>query len=579
MILDTAHPVRALSSAARPYRRRIFAALLFNVLKDSPLWVIPVITALVIDTVVQGEDLQRLALLIGIAILVLAQNYPNHIIYVRLYSRVYRSIAADLRNRLAEHLQELSIGFHNRKSAAVIQNKVVRDVENVELLMQQVFPVCVLSVNLMIGSITVTALQAPAFLLVFALTVPLGAALVAGMRRRASRRNEAFRRRVEDLSDRVGEMATLIPITRAHGLEHTAARRVAVTSEEVKQAGLVLDRLNSRFETTSWVSFNVLATLCLGLAGWAAITNFLPISTGQVVLLSTYFATLTSAITQLIGLAPIFTKGIESVRSILEVLGDPDLEQNEGKSTVPAVAGRVTFEKVSFSFPDNPAKAIDQFSLDIGVGETVAFVGASGSGKSTTINLLLGFIRPTEGKILLDGRDMHDLDLRTFRRFVSVVPQESVLFEGSIFDNITYGMEDANPQLVRQALEHANAAEFVDSLPDGWDTFVGQRGARLSGGQKQRLTIARALIRNPRILVLDEATSALDSSSELKVKDALETLMRGRTSLVVAHRLSTIRNADRIVVLDQGRIIEVGSHDALISLDSQYARLHRAQAV
>ncbi|MBM7781877.1 ABC transporter ATP-binding protein [Arthrobacter tumbae] len=579
MNLNTAHPVRALASAARPYRRRICAALLFNVLKDSPLWVIPVITALVIDTVVQGEDLRRLALLIGIAILVLAQNYPNHILYVRLYSRVYRSIAADLRNRLTEHLQELSIGYHNRKSAAVIQNKLVRDVENVELLMQQVFPVCVLSINLTIGAITVTALQAPAFLLVFALTVPLGAALVAGMRRRALRRNEDFRRRVEDLSDRVGEMATLIPITRAHGLEHTATRRVAATSEDVKQAGLVLDRLNSRFETTSWVSFNVLATLCLGLAGWAAITGFLPISAGQVVLLSTYFATLTAAITQLIGLAPIYTKGIESVRSILEVLGDPDLEENEGKETVPVVTGRITFEQVSYSFPDDSVKAIKNFSLDIAVGETVAFVGASGSGKSTTINLLLGFIRPTEGRILLDGRDMHDLDLRTFRQFVSVVPQESVLFEGSIFDNITYGMEDANPPLVRQALEHANAAEIVDALPDGWNTFVGQRGARLSGGQRQRLTIARALIRDPRILVLDEATSALDSASELKVKDALETLMRGRTSLVVAHRLSTIRNADRIVVLDQGRMVEVGSHDTLISLDGHYARLHRAQAV
>jgi ATP-binding cassette subfamily B protein len=190
---------------------------------------------------------------------------------------------------------------------------------------------------------------------------------------------------------------------------------------------------------------------------------------------------------------------------------------------------------------------------------------------------VLGFIRPTVGRLLLDGRDMERLDLRTYRRFVSVVPQESVLFEGSIRENITYGLSDVADERVRRALVDANAAEIVDALPDGLDTTVGQRGARLSGGQRQRLAIARALIRDPRILLLDEATSALDSESEAKVKSALDTLMRGRTSLVVAHRLSTIRGADRIVVMDHGRIVEVGDHDALLATGGAYARLHAAQ--
>ena len=203
-------------------------------------------------------------------------------------------------------------------------------------------------------------------------------------------------------------------------------------------------------------------------------------------------------------------------------------------------------------------------SLEIRPGETVAFVGSSGSGKSTLLNLVLGFVRPTAGTILLDGADMQDLDLRTVRRFVSVVPQESVLFEGSIRDNIAYGLPELGDEAIHEALRDANALDVVASQPHGWDTVVGERGARLSGGQRQRLAIARALVRNPRILLLDEATSALDPESEQLVKEALSRLMRGRTTLVVAHRLSTIRSADRIVVLEGGRIVEVGAHDELL---------------
>ncbi|MHA7283161.1 ABC transporter ATP-binding protein [Arthrobacter sp. TMS2-4] len=570
-------PFSGLVQALKPARVKLLIAVIAYLVKDSPVWVLPVITAAVIDTVVAGGPPERLALLGCAALVLIAFNYPASQTFVRLISATVRDLGVSLRNELAHRLQVLSIGFHGRSSSSVIQTKVVRDVENVELMLQQGANPLLSGLGVILGAVTVLALQVPAFLLLFILVVPLSVVLIQGVRRRSHQKNELFRRDIEQFSSQVGEMAMLLPITRAHGLEQVATQRVLTTAKAVRNSGFSLDMLNGRFGALAWGSFQLLSIACLIGAAALSVSGLLPITAGQVILLSTYFVMLTNSVLNLLNLAPLLTKGRESLRSIGEVLQEPDIERNSGKHQILHTDGHLTFERVDFRYPEEEDLAVHSLSLDISPGETIAFVGKSGSGKSTVLNLALGFLRPTSGRLLLDGADMESLDLRTVRRHISVVPQESVLFSGSIRDNIAYGLDNVNDESIWQALQEANAPDFVRTLPNGVDTLLGERGARLSGGQRQRISIARALIRDPRVLLLDEATSALDSESEQLVQDALANLRHGRTTLIVAHRLSTIRSADRIVLLDSGRAVEIGTHEELLAAEGPYAKMYTLQ--
>ncbi|GAA4490391.1 ABC transporter ATP-binding protein [Microbacterium panaciterrae] len=569
--------MRSLFATLKSQRWRLLGVASIFLVKDAPLWLLPVITANVVDVVVAGGPLSHIGYFGLIAAALLVQVYPMHVMFTRVYMGMVRSLGVSLRNALTAKLQSLSIGYHGRTSAAVIQSKVVRDVENVEMMLAQVGNPLGSAVVVFAGAVTMTAINVPQFLPLFALTIPCGVGVWWVMRTRSQRRNEEFRRQMEQFSRRVGEMATLMPITRAHGLEEVAFDRVSKDADGVRRNGLSLDMINGHFGALSWVVMQLLSVACLIAASAFAVAHWIPITAGEVVLLGTYFTTLTGTVMTVLSFVPIISRGRESVRSLAEVLEDPDLEQNEGKTTVTSVAGLFEAQNLTVSFAGETRPALDGIDLIIPAGQTIAFVGASGSGKSTFVNTVLGFVRPTGGRILLDGMDTATLDLRSVRKSISVVPQESVLFEGSIRDNVAYGMGLIDDERMRTALVQANAWEIIEALPDGWDTVVGERGARLSGGQRQRISIARALIRNPRILILDEATSALDSESEHKVHEALERLMEGRTTLVVAHRLSTVMHADRIIVLDRGRIAESGTHAELIDRGGRYARLWSIQ--
>lgn len=575
-LVDPARPFASLIRLYRGERAKLARAAVAFAIKHAPVWITPVVTATIIDAVVRRDTVRDLVWPSALLVVTIALNYPATLVYVRNQSLAVRNIEAALRTALTGRLQELSIGFHRRTSAGVLQAKVVRDVESIVEASRQSLDTGLGAVTTLAGALTLTAVRVPQFLPVYALAVPAAAIVLAMSRRRLRQRNEDFRAQMERMSVRVAEMAHLIPITRAHASEAREAERVDDAVVGVRSAGLQLDLVNGRFGALSWIGFQMLSVACLVGAAALAWAGWWGVSTGDVVMLSSYFVQLTGSVTALVLIAPTLTKGLASVRSISEVLVADDIEHNAGKPQIGEVSGSISMAGLRIEYPDADGDAaIEGLDLVIEAGQTVAFVGPSGSGKSTLLNAVLGFVNPTSGSLLIDGHDLQGVDLRSVRSHVAVVPQETLLFEGTIRENVTYGSPCLSDDAVEEALAKAQAWEFVAGL-GGLDARIGDQGARLSGGQRQRISIARALVRNPKILLLDEATSALDSESERLVQLALGHLMRGRTTLVVAHRLSTVRAAHRIVVMERGRMVESGSHEELLKVGGLYSRMHGA---
>jgi ATP-binding cassette subfamily B protein len=510
-----------------------------------------------------------------IFLVIILQNIPMHTLYVRVFSSALNNMQLQLRSSIVRRLQELSISFHDTYQSGRLQTKVLRDVETLEILSRNLMNFAFPAVLTILVAFSLTVMKQPAVALFYLVSVPVASSLVFVFSKRMTARNREYRTEIESLSASVVEMIQMIPMTRAHGVENLELTKMHSQLEQVKRKGIRLEVIGALFGASSWTSFQIVMLVCLMFTSILAYHKV--ISIGDVVLYQSFFTMIVGAVNMILNSYPELTRGFESIRSIGEILESPDVEQNEGKRILSLVKGDFVFEHVSYTYEQSKQPAIKNFSLRVKAGESIAVVGESGSGKSTLMSLVVGFRRPSTGRILLDGIDMQELDLRQYRRFLAVVPQTTLLFSGSVRENIMYGLEDVADRQIWEILDIANAAEFVSKLPQGLDTKLGERGARLSGGQRQRIAIARALIRDPKIIILDEATSALDVATEALIQQAIQRLVKGRTTFIVAHRLSTIRHADRIVVMKHGSCVESGTHIQLMKAKGEFYKFKSLQ--
>lgn len=571
------HSLLTLLGIYRGHYLELFLSIVFFVIKHSPVWILPIVTANIINVATNpgGDAGRRIFWNVVFMIVMVAQNVLTNYFHTLCYSRAIRNVEKDLRSALVRKLQQLSITYHNEMQSGRLQSKIMRDVEQIETLSRQVF-ISILSIILNVAvAFGVVINNSLTVFLFFVATIPVAVFIMVMFKGKIKSYNREFRRDMEETSAHVMEMIEMIPVTRAHALEEKETSKMNRQLYHVAKSGLRLDMVQSYFSSISWVAFQAFQVLCLGFTGYLASQG--RISVGEVVMYQTYFSSIVAQVSNVITLLPIVSKGLESVDSIGDVLLSHDIEDNTNKKRIPSLRGEIRFEDTGFCYKDGDNAVFEHLNLTIEAGKTVAFVGESGAGKTTILNMVIGFLHATQGRVLIDGQDIEGIDLKSYRSHIAVVPQVPILFSGTVRENITYGQDDIPEEKLWEVIEAANLTEVVREMPDGVDTRVLEHGSNLSGGQRQRVSIARAFMRDPKILILDEATSALDSVAEEKIRIATQRLVKDRTTLIVAHRLSTIINADVIAVIGKGGLKEIGSYDELMEKKGEFYRLRQLQ--
>ncbi|MBQ3115590.1 MAG: ABC transporter ATP-binding protein [Clostridia bacterium] len=566
---------KLLKANARP----LATSTLIYFIQALPVWIIPLITANIINIVTEAVGLKEVPSALWwelgvnalIMLLVIAQNVPSTVWRSMVVSKMLRRNSAGMKSAVVRKLQSLMITYHKDMQTGKIQSKFLRDTELVDQMMGVTVNTLIPQIFNVVFAVAISVYRNWVVALFFLLIVPLNLLITRAFRKKVRKNYHDFRINSEDMSSKLTTMLTMMQVTKSHGLEQKEISSLENSIERVAGSGIKVDKTHAFFGASAYVVSHIMSLINLVFCSVMAI--FDQINVGDIVLYQSMYSQINAGVSALINSMHPMSAGFDALSSLSEVMNATEVEMNIGKSKVPSIKGGITFEDVYYKYPNTDNYVIKGLSLDVKPGECVAFVGPSGSGKSTIMNIIIGFLIAQQGDMKVDGKSIKDCNLTEYRHHISVVPQNSILFSGSIRDNITYGLEKYSEQELQKVVEMANLKEFVDELPNGLDTIIGEHGDKLSGGQKQRVTIARALIRNPQILILDEATSALDNISEFHVQKAISSSIKGRTTFIVAHRLSTIRNADRIVVMDNGKAVEMGTYDELMAKKGKFYEL------
>lgn len=578
MIPPTLTPALALVSMLRPYRRRVLLAGLALVIAAGAMLAVGQGLRAVIDQGFSAGDpswLDRtLAAMFGVIVVLAAATF------MRFYnvSWLGERVTADLRRRVFDHLLTLPPSWFEAGRTGEVISRLTSDTAQIESVVGSSLSIALRNLLLLVGGLVMMFTTSLKLTLLTLVGVPLVITPIIFYGRRVRRLARESQDRIADLGNRIDETIHEIRIVQAYG--HEEVERRDFDTLIARSFATARERIRTRAMLVAAVLLLVFGSIAFIL--WIGGHDVLDgrISAGQLSAFVFYAALVAGSMGALSEVWGDLQRAAGATERLMEILAArPAIEAPQHPSELPEPArGNVRFEAVRFCYPSRPdTPALDEFSLDVSPGETVALVGPSGAGKTTVFQLLLRFYDPDAGLIRLDGVPLSEADPRAIRSRIALVPQEPVIFAASVTENVRYARPDATEEAVRLACEAAWADEFVSRLPQGYDTDLGERGVRLSGGQRQRIAIARAILADRPILLLDEATSALDAESERMVQAALERLMENRSTLVIAHRLATVQKADRIVVMENGRIVETGTHAALVESDGLYAHLARLQ--
>ena len=571
-------PLRRVLPFLAPYKLRIFGAVVAVFVAAGTVLAFGQGLRQLVDKGFSSHDPalldQALMVMLGFVVVLAAATASRFYLVAWIGERV----VADIRRAVYAHVLGLSPAFFEATRTGEVLSRLTNDTTLVQTVIGSQASVAARNALMLIGGIAMLIVTSPKLTLLISLIVPAVVLSILFFGRKVRKLSRATQDRVADVSDYIEESLNAIRIVQAFG--HEDLDRASFAARVEQAFAIATQRINSRAFLTGFAT--LLAFGATGIVLWIGGLDVFAgkLTVGQLSAFVFYAALVAGAVGSLSEFMGDLQQAAGAIERLMELLATKsEIEAPARPLPLPERAeGAVAFRGVTFHYPTRPDdSALESFSLLVAPGETVALVGPSGAGKTTVFQLLLRFYDPQSGVITLDDVVLKDADPRAVRARIGLVPQDPVIFSGTAWDNIRYGRPNASDAEVRAAADAAAASEFLDRLPDGFDTHLGARGVTLSGGQRQRVAIARAILRNPSVLLLDEATSALDAESERMVQVALERLMKGRTTLVIAHRLATVLKAGRIVVMDRGRIVDIGSHEQLIARCGLYARLAELQ--
>lgn len=571
-------PLRGLLPFLRPYRPIIAAALAALVAAAATLLAMPVAMRYVIDAGIADAGAEAVDHYFVVLFALASLTAVFAALRFYLVSWLGERVVADLRSAVFRHVLKLSPSFFEVTRSGEILSRLTTDTTLIQTVVGSSLSIALRSSLTLIGAMIMLAVTSPRLAALILLLVPAVIVPIMFIGRRVRRLSRTSQDRIADTSALAGEVLNAMPIVQAFTLEELHSDRYDVAVEQSFSAAR--HRIRQRAMLTAYAIVTIfgglIGVLWIGAQAVAA-GQMSGGELGQFLLYAVFVGGSTAGLSEIWGA---LQQAAGATERLMELLASEPHEQPPAspRALPDELRGELAFQHVNFNYPSRPGvQALDDFSLHINSGETVALVGPSGAGKSTVLQLALAFYRPRSGRILLDGVDIAEVAAADVRNHIAIVPQETVLFADTVRENIRYGRPAASDDEVADAARAAAAHDFIVDLPEGYDTFVGERGVRLSGGQQQRLAIARAVLKQPAILLLDEATSALDAESEILVQQALDDLMHQCTTLVIAHRLATVRGADRIIVIEGGRIVASGTHEQLLADAGLYARLSALQ--